>query len=338
MNKQQSKPVEYRGPFARVASRFGSRRWSGSAVLLEGLGLALALAAGTGCQADFDPGSRVTSLRVLTVQADQPFAAPGETVHLQSLSYDPAGRAITWAWATCVNPPASTLEGCLYKIATDAALTGTPPSFVTGLDMTTFDLTIPADALSGIPAGARAAAVVGVLHVACPGTLDLGASTESIPFACRDESGRALDLAEFVIGIKRVGIRETDRNQNPTLAGVTFDGAAWPATEIKTVGHCDSDSNTFDDCNADKHDIAAVVTPASFEAGTDEFGAAFREDLITEYYATEGIFKDQVRISQDPTTHWVARKSAAGRDLSLWFVVHDDRGGVTWDTRQLHVN
>ena len=338
MNKQQSKPIAYRGLFAHVASRFGMRRGIRGVALLEGAGLALTLVAGSGCQADFDPGSRVTSLRVLTVQADQPFAAPGETVHLQSLSYDPAGRAITWAWATCVNPPASTVEGCLYRIATDAAATGTPLSFVTGRDMTTFDFTIPADALSGIPAGARAAAVVGVLNVACPGTLDLTANTESIPFACRDESGRALDLAEFVIGIKHVRIRETDRNQNPALARVTFDGADWPATEIKTVGHCDSDTNTFDDCTADKHDIAAVVTPPSFEAGTDEFGASFKEDLIAEYYATEGIFKDPVRIAQDPTTRWVARKSAAGRDLSLWFVVHDDRGGVTWDTRQVHVN
>ena len=303
------------------------------------LGLFGLLAPLGACASDFDPGSRVTTLRVLAVQADQPFAAPGEPVHLDALSYDPQGRAITWGWATCVNPQASTVEGCLIKLAMDSAATGQPPNFVMATDMTSFDFTVPSDALSSLPAAARAAAQVGIVSVACPGTLELGASSSDIPFVCRDSSGRELGLDEFVIGIKRVRIRERDRNANPTIAAITFDGADWPATEIKTVGHCSSDPNLFDDCKGgDKHDIAAFVTPDSFEAGQDEFAASFSEHLITEYYATEGIFKDDVRISQDPKTRWVARKSAAGRDLTLWFVVHDDRGGVTWDTRQVHVD
>jgi hypothetical protein len=65
---------------------------------------------------------------------------------------------------------------------------------------------------------------------------------------------------------------------------------------------------------------------------------SFQEALITEYYATKGIFKDSVRIAQDPTTRWVARKAAAARVLTLWFVVHDNRGAVSWDTHQVHVN
>lgn len=291
-----------------------------------------------GCANDFDPGSRVTTLRVLAVQADQPFAAPGETVHLSALSHDPEGRAITWGWAACVNPLASTVGGCLAKIAADSAAGGQPPAVVTGADMTTFDFTIPGDALSSLPAASHASAGVGIVSVACPGALDLAPSDPSVPFACRDAGGRELGLDEFVLGIKRIQVRESDHNANPAIASVTFDGAAWPATEVKTVGHCDSDGNLFDECNADKHDIAAFVTPASFESGQDEFGAAFREDLITEYYATEGLFKDGVRISEDPTTRWVARKAAAGRDLTLWFVVHDNRGGVIWDMRQVHVD
>jgi hypothetical protein len=290
-----------------------------------------------GCASDFDPGSRVTTLRVLAVQADQPFAAPGETVHLSALSYDPEGRAITWGWAACVNPLASTVEGCLAKIAADSEADGRPPSFATGTDMTTFDFTIPNDALSSLPAVSRPSAQVGIVSVACPGTLDLASSDPTIPFACRDAAGRELGLDEFVLGIKRVRVREGDHNENPVIASITFDGAAWPATEVKTVGHCDYDGNVFDDCNADEHDIAAYVTHASFESGQDEFGAAFREDLVTEYYATEGIFKDGVRISEAPTTRWVARETAVGRDLTLWFVVHDNRGGVSWDTRQVHV-
>ena len=43
--------------------------------------LALSLAA---CTSDFDPGSRVTSLRVLAVRADLPLAHPGEEVQLDT--------------------------------------------------------------------------------------------------------------------------------------------------------------------------------------------------------------------------------------------------------------
>jgi hypothetical protein len=331
MNQQASKPVT-RLACARVAARLGVWRQRGLTT-----GIALTVAATAGCQADFDPGSRVTSLRVLAVQADRPFAAPGESVHFESLSYDPAGRALSWGWATCVNPADSTVEGCLTKIEADAEAAGETPAFVPGMNTSSFDYTIPAEALEGVAASARPAAVVGVLNAACPGAVEIGTSTASIPFACRDDSGRALALDEFVIGIKHVRIRGTDRNQNPVLTSIAFDGADWPPAEIKAVEHCASDSNLFDDCKAKKHDLAANVSADSFEAGRDEFGAAFSEDLVTEYYATEGTFKDEVRISQDPKTSWVARKSAAGQDVTLWFVVHDDRGGVAWDTRRVHV-
>ena len=85
------------------------------------VGFFLGLSSMLGCAADFDPGSRVNSFRVLGQEMDVPFAKPGETVNISSLSYDPQGRSVTWAWGACVNPDASTVEGCLNKIATDAA-------------------------------------------------------------------------------------------------------------------------------------------------------------------------------------------------------------------------
>jgi hypothetical protein len=57
-----------------------------------------------------------------------------------------------------------------------------------------------------------------------------------------------------------------------------------------------------------------------------------------QYYATEGLFKDEVRIAKDPETHFVARTAAIGRELTFWFVVRDDRGGVSWTERRLHVH
>src|SRR5438270_11067483 len=102
------------------------------------LGLILSVSGLSACGADFDPGSRVTSLRVLAVQADLPFAEPGETVTLRSLSYDPQARTVNWAWATCVNPAASTVDACLAKIAEDTGANGTPAIAAQGAGLDTF--------------------------------------------------------------------------------------------------------------------------------------------------------------------------------------------------------
>lgn len=301
---------------------------------------ALALAA---CGAEFDPGSTVSSLRVLSVQADSPYAAPGETVRLQATSYDPEGRAIDWAWVACETPDASSVEGCLAEIVQTALATGDVPLLASGIGQDSVELTIPESVLDGIPAEARPSVFSGVLGIACPGTLavDLAAAAQSgslLPFRCTDASGAELGLHDAIAGVKRVYIRETDRNQNPVIADITFDGEPWPATEVKEVDSCDTDDFTFDDCKGKgDHRIAASVTPESFETGTDEFGRTFSEELVVQHYATEGIFEYEVRIAELPETRWVARRSASGEELRLWFVARDDRGGVTLAERRVRV-
>src|SRR3954464_13718947 len=105
------------------------------------LGLTTLLASSSAaCGSSFDPGSRVTTLRVLAVRADAPFATPGEAVALQALAFDPNDGAppVTWAWATCINPVASTVDACFAKIAEDFARTGAPPAISMGIDQRAF--------------------------------------------------------------------------------------------------------------------------------------------------------------------------------------------------------
>ena len=303
------------------------------------LALFAALSGLAACGADFDPGSRVTSFRVLAVQADLPFARPGETVTLSSLSYDPEGRTVNWAWATCLNPAASTAEGCLAKIAADTQASGASPIAAQGDGLDTFTYTVPDDALDSLPAAARAGAFVGVLNVACPGTLTLEAGPGDLPFRCADSNtGRVLGLDEYVVGLKRIFVRSEDRNQNPSIARVTFDGADWPESETKQVTACDRDDNDYTACSASsKHQVGAYVADGSVESGKDQFGTSFSEQVVVEYYSTEGTFESQDRIAADPHTGWVARRKASGTDVILWFVVHDDRGGVVWTQRTVHV-
>lgn len=297
------------------------------------------LGALTGCEDnDFDPGSRVTSLRVLAQQADNPYARPGEAVHFTSLSHEPAGRPVTWAWAACVNPDSSSVEGCLDKVARDSESSGASPVLAMGVDLTSFDYTVPANVLDGFDSDALPLAQVGLVSVACPGELNFN-GTDERPFGCAEAgTGRELGLDEFVVGIKRVYVRNTDRNTNPAVSQILFDGADWPADMIPEVDACDTDDNKFDDCSKSlSHKVAAVATPASFEAGRDEFGREFEEQVVAQYYSTEGIFEDEVRVGDDPETRFVARSNASGQELTMWFVIRDDRGGVTWTERKLRV-
>jgi hypothetical protein len=306
--------------------------------ILQALTSLVLVAAVAGCEDDFDPGSRVTGFRVLAVQADNPYARPGERVHLSSLSHDPSARPVTWAWAACVNPSASSVEGCLQKVAAAAQASGVSPVLAMGVGINAFDYTIPSDALVNLEPDARAQAMTGIVSIACPGELGLEAAGE-LPFRCSEPgTGRVLGLNEYVVGIKRLFVRQNDRNQNPAIARITFDGAEWPAGEIKEVDACDTDDNVFDDCSKSlRHELAVVATSDSFESGTDEHGRNFSEQVIAQYYATEGIFEYDARIAEEPETGWVARKHASGTELTLWFVVRDDRGGVTWAERKARV-
>ncbi len=303
--------------------------------ILCGLGLLSTSA----CGPDFDPVSRVVTFRVLAQQTDVPFAKPGETVNITSLSYDPLGRTVSWAWAACVNPSESTVQGCLDKIAADSTDTGASPIFAQGADMSDFSYTVPDDALSSLPTTALSGAHVGVISIACPGDLSLDQGSNNLPFSCKEAgTGRVFALDEYVVGMKRIQVRDTDRNQNPVIEQVTFDGVDWPETEVKTVSACDTTSNDYKPCDGPtKHQISARPSADSTEHGTTQFGAAFTEQVIIEYYATEGVFEYEIKIASSPDTGWAARKAASGKDLTLWMVVHDDRGGATWAQRQVHV-
>lgn len=295
----------------------------------------------TACEEEFDPGSEITKMRVLAVQADSPFAGPGESVHLEALSYDPEARPISWAWAVCADPASSSVEGCLANVALTTIETGEPPLLGMGEGQSSIDLTIAADAIERIPVEARAQAYVGVLSVACPGSLELAANGTSplLPFRCTEAgTGRELGLDEAIVGIKRVFLREAERNQNPVIQAVRFDGEDWAADDVKEVDGCDIDDSTYDDCPGEtKHRIAAVVDASSFETGSDEFGRDFTEQLIVQQYTEAGIVEDEVRVASDSETGWAARASASGSELRLWFVARDDRGGVSWAERRVRV-
>ena len=228
---------------------------------------ALIAALGTACGDDFDPGSRVTSLRVLAVHADLPFAAPGETVSLDALAFDPKqGSRPRDLGVGNVRQPGSVHRRRMFRQngprhREDGSAAGDHD----GCRSSKFAFTVPSDIVSSLPPDAAANAYVGVVTVACPGELmpvTSPSASEPLPFQCNDaDTGRHLGLDEYEVGIKRVFVRARDRNANPTIANVTWDGVDSPETEVKEVAACTTTGNMFSDCDgADKHTVAANIT------------------------------------------------------------------------------
>lgn len=272
----------------------------------------LAISIAAACGGDFDPGSRVTKLRVLAIRSDRPFTRPGERIALEPLVVDPAARPLTYGYALCRDPRSSSVLECLAAADPTPLYIGPQPNF--GLD-------VP-DARS-----------LGLVVAACPGPLRY-APTLPLPFVCESE-GHTLSLEDFELGVKRIFVRARDRNENPSITRVTWDDMDWPQGEAREVSRCDEDTNDFSECpESIAHRLSVVTSPA--ESGVDETGATFRERQIIQYYASEGIFEFDVKSAEVPETRWLARKSTP-TEVRVWFVVRDDRGGVTWTERRVLV-
>lgn len=288
------------------------------------LGAALMLVA---CGSDLDDGSQIDRLRLLALRADQPFAHPGEDVELQLVAADTSDRPVQYALATCTNPASSNVQSCL------AALDR--PFETRTLDDSRFTVAISPDVLERLSKN-KQSAMVGAAIVACPGTIEDG-ETSSVPIVCRGEDGVRLPIDEFEVGVKRIFVRTKDRNQNPEITRITWDGDDWLEDLVPTARACANATTTdIEDCAKElRHAISVESSPP--EHGVDEFGASFTEQQVVQFYATDGVFERAVRVAEEPDDHWAAQRSN-GQDMAqLWFVVRDDRGGVGWASRQVRL-
>jgi hypothetical protein len=293
-----------------------------------------------GCNSPFEAGSTVSDVRILAVQGNPVFAHPGEQVMVQSLAVDPLGRNLTYAWTTCVDPEGTIATDCLNQVANDARA-GHPPNIATGPGLANYSFGIPQDALTGLSPTAAANAMVGVITVVCPGTISFGDpatwNPEVLPITCTDVSGVMLGPDHFVVSVKRIYVRHTDRNQNPAIAEIHWNGAPWSAGDMRAIAPCNADPTVYSDCKGgDRPTVAVIAAPDAVESGTDENGVPFTEQIIAQFYGTETLFEDDVR-ANDSETHLAARHAAYGRTQTLWFVLRDDRGGVSWTSRTVLV-
>jgi hypothetical protein len=224
------------------------------------MALTLAALASTGCGVSFESGSKVTTLRVIAVQKDRPYARPGEEVSLQIMWHDPARDAdpslppptIGWI-AACNNPDGDLYELCFEQFAA---------AFLGGEDLSDrvripepgsseandrFSVTVPEDIITSRPPPASADQVpYGLSYVffaVCSGTLDIdpGGSFPLVCFTDEDGSGSftsgdtRLGSEDFVVGYSSIFAYDTIENQNPIVSGIDFNGATFVSESASGV-------------------------------------------------------------------------------------------------------
>jgi hypothetical protein len=328
------------------------------------------------CSEPNDRPSEIDSLRVLAVQSDEPYAAPSSSPQLEMLLVDgspAAPRTVQTLWlGTCLNPSGdlyyncypvlgATLDGIGDRaLATQQVPAGTPDGTI-GFG-TRFSARIPADAISSRPTAPGVIYPYGVVFVffaACAGELRRGTD---LPVACvRPGTNEQLGQDDFEFGYYPIYVYDTLVNHAPIASSLTFDLPGDPtpcanASACATGQTCGSkgvciavvptcSAADADDCPG--YWFGPVVDPSSVELALsshiDESRAPL-ETIWVSYYATGGRFDKDSRIAHDGVSGFVddyrgvwRAKDVSNREVALFAVVRDNRGGVTWLSRDVAV-
>jgi hypothetical protein len=308
-----------------------------------------ALAGGCDSQT-FDPESKIESVRILATAADKPYAAPGDTVNMTVLAFDgrPSPSApmnVYWIPAACIDPAGDAYSAC-FPALTSTLRPGVDlgPQLTTG---TTFSFPMPPTAITAhADTGGDPYGLAVVFTIACAGHVEYvpqpaGGNPDAVPFGCFDDKDTQLGADDFVFAYSLVYAFGDRTNTNPTIQSLTLGGTPVDPVAGITLDHCTQAK--IDDCPKTPLDLVVPASSQESDPGNlDADGHVLNEQLYVDYYLTAGKVKNDVVILFDPRN---GRLSNTGDDLyapqsqgdyQLWAVLHDNRGGATWQTFPLH--
>ena len=314
------------------------------ALLPAVLALALASCGGPG----FDPASLVEGVRLLAIRADKPYAAPGDTVSMEVLAFDarstrPAPMRTFWVPVVCPDPPGDAYYACYPGFG--AALS--PGVDISGslVEGTHFSFQVPDDLITAhpVPASGAPYGVVVVFAMACAGHVQYvqrGSDTvpPRPPLGCFDEKGAELGPDDSVFAYAQVFSFAGRTNSNPVLDHLTFAGAPVDPGEGITLAPCAGK------CAGTSLDVVVPSSSQEPDPGDlDLNGAALKEEVWVDYYATSGSFGNATSLLYDahlgkmPSTAVKLQAPSRAGAGTLFAVVRDNRGGVSWLSVPMHV-
>lgn len=268
---------------------------------------------------DLPQAYRVDRLRVLAVKAEPPEALPGQTITFEGLVADPNTENPVVIWLAC---PASDESGTGFGCALDldalnfetatieelaaAGVIGFEPGFSPVY-------TAPDDLLEGLSEEERLEGS----YV----TIQVTAIPDSV-LTTEDSSAEAFDFNQVEIAYKRLIVSEAATpNQNPTIEAFNIDNETIEAGSIPRVpaGATLSLEVVFSEDTFESYEFTN-------SSGTAE--ARTEEPYIT-WYTTDGDLQSPYSIHPYTKTAW-ATPEELDTSGTLWAVVRDRRGGMTW--------
>ena len=263
------------------------------------------------CGSDMAPVTQVANLRVLAIRADPPEVYVPSVEDVGSTSVDAlvAGGegAVVHDWRVCFIPGVVTTgEMCLVPEA-EVALGQ-------GLSVT-IPLPSPEALLAQAPEEFQGFEV------------DLSAGLPvQVQLDVMDESGRTLTALKEVL----ISSRE-ETNTNPELTGLTLDGVPWAEGEVFEVSEPGTALELVPqwvDTTRERYDDQGVEVTESllFSWFVDDESSEFSKERSSERVPANTL-----------TIEALSDEAPEERLVTLWLVARDDRGGVTWLTRQLRI-
>lgn len=325
--------------------------------------------------ADFDPSSKIITVRVFAAKADKPYAKPGETVTVEVLAYDgrkirPEPMKVYWVPFLCVNPILDAYYACFSQLSGGGMMMAPNPAgafLKPGVDLTPFipsgskyTVTLPMDIVTSHPVvmGANAPYGLGIVfNVACAGHLEIierdPGNPQAVPIGCFDAAHNRLGPDDYVIGFSRIYGYDTRTNANPEITEAHLGGVKIDPHDGLVVDHCAEvakDSSgaaiTAAEMACPKVKLDVVVPESSQEPNEGDLGpdgSTRKEQVWASYYTTLGKFGSDARLLYDPTSGKVPgtendyQSPMEVGEGTLWIVVHDNRGGANWLQLPLHV-
>jgi hypothetical protein len=326
---------------------------------------AAALAALPSCSGDFDPASKIQSVRILGLKADKPYAKPGDTVSLEMLAVDRRPNrdrpmTIYWLPIVCTNPPNDAYFGCFTpraQLTGPNGEAGAPGGVVAGAgDVTgqlpkgaTFAFKVPANAVTAHPPVPGSNGPYGlsiVFYLACAGRVrfatrdEASANPQQVPLFCVDDDGNRLGADDYVLGFWRTYVYDDRPNANPVIDGVRVNGEVADVTKPIAITACADRKSP--DCAPVKVDV--VVPPSSQEdkpydpdAPRERVWVSASADVGDVGSATRLLYDTKAGALSDNPIELRGDFDDVGKSGTLWLVVRDNRGGAAWTSVPLTV-
>ncbi len=305
------------------------------------LACALAVAAASGCADEFADYNQVTDFRLLGIGADQPTLADGESTQLEALVTE-SGATYAWSWCPLTQGQAggytcAITHDQLQALADQALGAGqvtVPPYDLGTADTATFDYPVPPELLQSVCDFITQNDLPDVGDLpSCDGTYEITIRLET---AGSDNS---------VIGVRTVDLLYQDglpRNANPAITAAT---ATDPSgTEITLDPSAPTQLSR--DVEYTLHVNVAADQAETYMAPPPEGGppVSMRENLfVTWFYQAGKMDRTRTSYLEDSDlanlldNHWRTPTTDERADAAttLWFVIRDDRGGISWISRQI---